>query len=110
MPFSSFTTWYSLPPGPSTCASPLMLTGSRAYRALATTKLPTAHAQTSTAMDDVTRMVGTRNSSATPIQKREKRMAAPRAKPTVERAKTTNVRIGRNEKRSCATRKDYKGR
>jgi hypothetical protein len=84
----------------------LTLTGIRAYRALAMRKLPTAQAQTSTAIDEMTRSAGTRTRKATPIQKREKRRAAPRAKATVDREKTAKVRKGRKQKTSCATRKD----
>jgi hypothetical protein len=76
------------------------------YNHLAIRKLPIAHPQTRTAIEKVTRRVGTRNRDATPIQKREKTMAEPRAKATVEIAKVAKVRMGRNEKMNWERRKD----
>lgn len=72
-------------------------------------KLPIAHPQTRTAMEKVTRMVGTRSMSATPIQKSEKMMAVPSANATVEMAKVAKVRMGRNEKMNWDRRKDCDG-
>lgn len=70
-------------------------------------KLPTAHPQTNTAIDDVTRIVGTSTIKAMLIQNSANRTAAPSAKATVDREKTAKVRIGRKEKMSCATTKDW---
>jgi hypothetical protein len=41
-----------------------------------------------------------RSIKATPIQKRAKRRAAPKAKPTVETRKTRKTRAGRKQKTS----------
>lgn len=68
-----------------------------------------AHPQTRTAMEKVTRRVGTRSKSATPIQKSEKMMAVPSAKATVEMVKVAKVRMGRNEKMNWDRRKDCEG-
>jgi len=95
LPFSFFTT------------SPFcILAEERLYNHRATTKLPTAQPQTSTAIDEVTSSAGTRTKSATPIQNRAKMMAEPRAKRIVDREKITKMRRGRNERRSCDTMKD----
>ena len=79
---------------------PLPPMGACSYSHRRTMKLPAAQAQARTAMDDVTSRVGTRIIRATPIQKSEKRTAAPRAKATVDRLNVTKRRIGRKAKRS----------
>jgi hypothetical protein len=77
------------------------------YIHFAVINVATAHIHTRTAIEKVTKRVGIRTSIAMPIQKREKMMAAPRAKATVKTAKVANMAIGRKEKMSCETRNDY---
>jgi hypothetical protein len=69
-------------------------------------KLPMAQPQTRTAMDEVTSSAGTRTRRATPIQKRAKTIAAPRANMMVDRENVRKIRRGRKERRSCDTTKD----
>lgn len=49
----------------------------------------------------VTKIVGMRSNSATPIQNRLKSSAATSAKAIVLKAKMANVTSGRNEKTTC---------
>lgn len=58
------------------------------------------------AMVEVRIRVGTRTRRATPSQKREKRMAVPRAKRIVEATKVVNRRSGVKENRRCVKTKD----
>jgi hypothetical protein len=76
------------------------------YSHLAARKEPSAQAQTRTAMEAAPRSAGTRTKRARPNQKREKRRATPKAKTSVEKTKAEKMRMGVEQKTTCATRAD----
>lgn len=106
-PFSSFRMLICFPAA-STCIPALTETGVRMYSHLATTKVPTAQAQTMTAIDDVTNSVGVSTKRPTPIQKRLNTIALPSATAMQPREKAKNKNTGKKDQRTCVRRNDYK--
>lgn len=89
---------------------PLTVTGRIFQIHLATKKLLTAQIQTAIPNDTVMKRVGTRRSSAMPIQKREKRIAVMRDRATVPAAKETKRRRGVRERANWIARNAWKNR
>jgi hypothetical protein len=94
MSSSLFVTTAFLPFGSTTSVLPLTLIDKILQIHLATKKLLTAQTQKAMPSDTVMKRVGTRRSSAMPIQKREKRTAAMKDRAIVPAAKEAKRRRG----------------
>lgn len=106
-PSPVFSTTATFPFGSATSVLPFTLTGTTLYTHLATKKLVTAQTQTMIARLTVMKSVGTSTSSATPIQKSEKRRAVMSERKRTPREKERKSAMGVKERMSWERRKVF---